>query len=178
MSPSGARFNTPRRRFPEGQLEPQPPPPPQEDDDPPHEDDDDPQEDVEDPPDEPGSDEEPPHEWLAPAPPDAAHQLPDPSAPDRPCEDDREDDRAEYGRYAAARFAFETRIPTTAQAATTNTNTNTRTKTRTTVLASSRKPGPPGCGIPSSRVTGGMPPGRSRQSTLEQLQSFPAGWRP
>lgn len=36
----------------------------------------------------------------------------------------------------------------------------------------------PGVRDPLVPRDGGMPPGRSRQSTLEQLQSFPAGWRP
>lgn len=137
------------------QLEPHPPPPPQEDD--PPQDEEDPQDD-EDPQDEPLE-----HEPEEPPPP-AHHDEPEP-------EPEPESEPVQL------RITFFTRNTKTAMTPT----TNSRPKPDM-VLNPPPSPRSPESGQfpftgrgPRER---GMPAGHPGQSTLEQVQRFPAGWRP
>ncbi|GGZ84841.1 hypothetical protein GCM10010371_50870 [Streptomyces subrutilus] len=159
-APCGTAPGRPRRR--DRQLEPHPPPPPQEEDDPPQ-DEEDPQED-----------EEPQDEWECECddPLSPAHQLPPPPPPSllpppRP-------------RPRPEKPLLNERNAIVMTKATISTNTSTsRIPTKTNVMSVPLSDAPvlPGGGPPRPRARG-IPSGRPGQSTLEQVQSFPAGWRP
>lgn len=130
------------------QLEPHPPPP--QDDEEPHEDE------------EPQEEEDPQEDPPPPSPP--VHQLvfPLPDPPEPP--------DAYPLRNART-------TPTAAITSPTHTTSPIRIQ-KTTVISPPPVLDRPDAGTPVAPRTGGMPSGIAAQSPLEQVQSFPAGWRP